>query len=77
MPSSELSQAMRSSLAPIPGAGLKGAGFPHQALGQLLHRSQLLGPVLEWWVSAKSAIALSVREQELVILPAQGRPRWP
>jgi len=52
----------------IPGAGLKGEGFPRNVLGQLMHSPELLGPFLEWWVSAKSAMGLSVREQELVIL---------
>jgi 4-carboxymuconolactone decarboxylase len=59
---------MRATLQRIPGDGLKGAGFPHNVLGQLLHSPQLLGPFLEWWVSAKSTMALGVREQELVIL---------
>jgi 4-carboxymuconolactone decarboxylase len=57
-----------ATLGRIPGEGLKGAGFPHHVLGQLMHSPDLLGPFLEWWVSAKSAMALSVREQELVIL---------
>ena len=59
---------MLATLERIPGDGLKGPGFPHQVLGQLLHSPELLGPFLEWWVSAKSTMALSVREQELVIL---------
>ena len=66
--SSALSAAMLSTLERIPGDGLKGSGFPHHVLGQLLHSPDLLEPFLEWWVSAKSAMALSVREQELVIL---------
>ena len=66
--SSALSAAMLSTLERIPGDGLKGSGFPHHVLGQLLHSPDLLEPFLEWWVRAKSAMALSVREQELVIL---------
>ena len=68
LPSSDLNAAMRATLERIPGDGLKGDGFPHNVLGQLLHSPQLLGPFLEWWVSAKSTMALGVREQELVIL---------
>ena len=68
LPSSDLSAAMLATLERIPGAGLKGEGFPHHVLGELLYSPQLLGPFLEWWVSAKSTMALSVREQELVIL---------
>lgn len=64
----QLRPEWRATLARIPGEGLKGGGFPHNVLGQLMHSPELLGPFLEWWVSAKSAMALSVREQELVIL---------
>lgn len=67
-PSTDLTPAMLRTLAEIPGEGLKGPGFPHQVLGQLLHSPDLLEPFLVWWVKAKSAMALSVREQELVIL---------
>jgi alkylhydroperoxidase family enzyme len=59
---------MLGTLERIPGDGLKGAGFPRNVLGELLHSPELLAPFLEWWVSAKSAMALTVREQELVIL---------
>lgn len=52
----------------IPGTGLKGLGFPHHVLGELMHSPELFGPFLQWWVTAKSAMALNVREQELVIL---------
>lgn len=52
----------------IPGQGLKGEGFPHNVLGTLMHNQDTLGPFLDYWVSAKSRMGLSVREQELVIL---------
>lgn len=64
----ELSPAARDTLSRIPGEGLKGEGFPRHVLAQLLHSPQLLDGFLAWWVAAKSAMALSVREQELVIL---------
>lgn len=65
---SELRPEWREILERIPGEGLKGPGFPHHVLGELMHSPELLGPFLHWWVSGKSAMALSVREQELVIL---------
>ena len=52
----------------IPGQGLKGEGFPRNVLGTLMHNQDTLGPFLDYWVSAKSRMGLSVREQELVIL---------
>lgn len=55
-------------LARIPGQGLKGEGFPRNVLGELMHNPDTLGPFLDYWVTAKSRMGLSVREQELVIL---------
>lgn len=55
-------------LSRIPGQGLKGAGFPRNVLGELMHNPKTLGPFLDYWVSAKTDFGFSVREQELVIL---------
>lgn len=57
-----------ATLARIPGDGLKGAGFPRNVLGTIAHNPETFGPFLEYWVTCKSRFALSVREQELVIL---------
>jgi alkylhydroperoxidase family enzyme len=57
-----------ATLQKIPGAGLKGDGFPHHVLGVLMHSPETLGPFLDYWVHCKTAMSLSVREQELVIL---------
>jgi len=57
-----------ATLARIPGDGLKGAGFPRNVLGTIAHDPEMFGPFLEYWVSCKSSFALTVREQELVIL---------
>ncbi|MEN9314401.1 MAG: hypothetical protein RIS35_794, partial [Pseudomonadota bacterium] len=55
-------------LASIPGQGLKGDGFPRNVLGELMHNQDTLGPFLDYWVTAKSRMGLTIREQELVIL---------
>lgn len=55
-------------LGRIPGAGLKGAGFPRNVLGTIMYNPDTFGPFLEYWVTCKSKMGLSVREQELVIL---------
>jgi 4-carboxymuconolactone decarboxylase len=52
----------------IPGKGLKGEGFPHNVLGVLMQNQETLGPFLDYWVTSKSKMGLTVREQELVIL---------
>lgn len=57
-----------ATLARIPGDGLKGAGFPRNVLGTIAHNPDTFGPFLEFWVTCKSKFALTVREQELVIL---------
>jgi alkylhydroperoxidase family enzyme len=57
-----------ATLARIPGEGLKGAGFPRNVLGTIMHNPDTFGPFLEFWVTCKSRMSLSVREQELVIL---------
>jgi alkylhydroperoxidase family enzyme len=57
-----------ATLARIPGAGLKGAGFPKNVLGTIAHNPESFGPFLDFWVANKLATELSVREQELVIL---------
>ena len=69
---SQSTDAMRpewlATLDRIPGAGLKGDGFPHNVLGVLMHSPDTFGPFLEYWVTCKEKMSLSVREQELVIL---------
>lgn len=57
-----------ATLSRIPGDGLKGAGFPRNVLGTIAHNPDTFGPFLEYWVTCKSRFALSVREQEIVIL---------
>lgn len=68
LPTSGMRAEWLATLARIPGDGLKGAGFPHSVLGAIMHNPDTFGPFLEFWVTAKSKMALSVREQELVIL---------
>lgn len=55
-------------LARLPGQGLKGAGFPRNVLGVLMQNQETLGPFLDYWVTSKLKMGLSVRDQELVIL---------
>lgn len=55
-------------LGRIPGKGHKGEGFPRNVLGILMQNQETLGPFLDYWVTSKSKMGLTVREQELVIL---------
>ncbi|MDA0291018.1 MAG: carboxymuconolactone decarboxylase family protein [Cyanobacteria bacterium] len=64
----DLNQECCTTLERIPGAGLKGAGYPENVLGQLMHSPDLLAPFLNWWVTSKSSMAFAERQQELVIL---------
>ena len=67
-PMTELRQEWLQILDRIPGSGLKGDGFPHNALGVLMHNPDVFGPFLDYWVTCKLKMHISVREQELVIL---------
>ena len=55
-------------LARLPGKGLQGEGFPYNVLGILMYNPDTLKPFLDYWVTSKAKMGLSVREQELVIL---------
>ena len=55
-------------LGRLPGKGLKGEGFPSNLLGTLMQNQETLGPFLDYWVTSKAKMGLTVREQELVIL---------
>lgn len=67
-PMDEMRADWLRTLARIPGAGLKGDGFPRNVLGVIMQNTETFGPFLEYWVTCKLAMGLSVREQELVIL---------
>ena len=49
----------------LPGKGLQGKGFPYNLLGILMYNPETF---LDYWVTSKAKMGLSVREQELVIL---------
>ena len=55
-------------LGRLPGKGLQGEGFPYNLLGVLMYNPETLAPFLDYWVTSKAKMGLSVREQELVIL---------
>ena len=67
-PVEDLRDDWLATLSRVPGDGLKGAGFPRNVLGVLMHSPDTFGPLLEYWVTGKEKMGLSVREQELVIL---------
>ncbi|MEI6290330.1 MAG: carboxymuconolactone decarboxylase family protein [Chloroflexota bacterium] len=67
-PVEEMRQDWLEILSRIPGAGLKGEGFPRNVLGVLMYNPETFGPFLDYWVTCKLKMGLTVREQELVIL---------
>jgi 4-carboxymuconolactone decarboxylase len=68
VPMSEIRDDWAATLARIPGSGLKGKFFPGNVLGTLMHNPRTLGTFLDYWVTSKSEMGFSVREQELIIL---------
>jgi 4-carboxymuconolactone decarboxylase len=67
-PMSEMRKEWLQILDRIPGSGLKGDGFPHNVLGVLMCNPDVFGPFLDYWVTSKLKMHISMREQELVIL---------
>ena len=67
-PMTDMRPEWLATLARIPGKGLHGDGFPKHVLGVIMHNPDTFGPFLDYWVTCKLAMGLSVREQELVIL---------
>jgi len=67
-PVEEMRHEWLDTVARLPGGGLKGTGFPRNCLGTLMISDGTIGPFLEYWVTCKERMSLSVREQELVIL---------
>ena len=68
LPISDMRPEWEATMARIPGKGLKGTNAPVNVIGTLMHAPETLGTFLEYWVTAKQVMSLSVREQELVIL---------
>src|SRR5512147_3001458 len=68
LPTDSLRPECVQILGRLPGKGLKGEGFPRNVLGVLMQNQETLGPFLDYWVTSKSKMGLTVREQELVIL---------
>lgn len=68
LPTDDLRPEWLEILGRLPGKGLQGEGFPRNVLGVLMHNPETLGTFLDYWVSSKAKMGLSVREQELVIL---------
>ncbi len=52
----------------LPGDSLKGKYAPVNVLGTLMYNTHTLEPFLDYWVTSKLKMGLTVREQELVIL---------
>lgn len=68
LPMQEMKKEWLTTVERLPGAGLKGRYAPVNVLGTLMYNPQTMGSFLDYWVTSKLQMGLSVREQELVIL---------
>lgn len=68
LPMSEMRSEWIKTLERLPGAGLKGLYTPVNVFGTLMYNPGTCGPFLDYWVTSKLEMGLSVREQELIIL---------
>lgn len=65
---STMAPVCKEILKRIPGDALKGRYAPVNVLGTLMYNPDTLEQFLDYWVTSKSKMGLTVREQELVIL---------
>ncbi|HRZ20188.1 MAG TPA: carboxymuconolactone decarboxylase family protein, partial [Bacteroidales bacterium] len=63
-----MSAGCKEILKRIPGDALKGEFAPVNVLGTLMYNPGTLETFLDYWVTSKLKMGLTVREQELVIL---------
>jgi len=68
LPMSDMQNDWLKTLERLPGAGLKGQYAPVNVLGTLMYNPRTFGPFLDYWVTSKLEMGLSVREQELIIM---------
>jgi len=68
MPISEMPDSWKTTLARLPGSGLKGLYTPVNVFGTLMHSPETMGSFLDYWVTSKLKMGFSGREQELIIL---------
>jgi alkylhydroperoxidase family enzyme len=68
MDTEKMPEECKEILKRIPGDTLKGRYAPVNLLGTLMYNPETLKPFLDYWVTSKLKLGLSVREQELVIL---------
>ena len=68
MDAEKMSAECKEILKRIPGDALKGRYAPVNVLGTLMYNPDTMQPFLDYWVTSKLKMGLSVREQELVIL---------
>ena len=68
MDTENLSRNCKNILKQLPGDAMKGKYAPVNVLGTLMYNPDTLEQFLDYWVTSKLKMGLSVREQELVIL---------
>lgn len=68
LPVSEMSSDWVKTLERLPGNALKGQFSPVNVFGTLMRSPATMGSFLDYWVTSKLKMALTGREQELVIL---------
>lgn len=63
-----MSPECKEILKRMPGDALKGKYAPVNVLGTLMYNPETLEPFLDYWITSKLKMSLTIREQELVIL---------
>lgn len=68
MSANELLSNCADAFSLLPGTALEGKNAPVNVFGQLMTSPDVSNLFIPYWAASKTALALSVREQELIIL---------
>ena len=73
LPITALRPEWEATMARIPGKGLKGENAPVNVVGTLMHAPNTLGTFLEYWVTAKQVMKITLIWIGLQPMSARGQ----
>ena len=68
IPPSKWKAEWATILGGLPGDSLKGKYYPYNVMGTIAYQKDLFSHFMKYWVASKTALHLTVRAQEMIIL---------
>lgn len=68
IPPSQWKEEWTAIIGGLPGDSLKGKYYPYNVMGTIAYQNDLFSHFMKYWVASKTALHLTVRAQELIIL---------